>query len=79
MKNGNDADYLPPFTDLGPSETDVDAVDRVVAIGLPALLEWWGRVKRDTAPETYGATYTEFAGSVAYIAAGGGVSRGRVP
>jgi len=74
MRHGIKSDYTAPFQDVS-GETAGESVKRVVAIGIGPLLEWWGRVKHDTSPGTFGATGHELASSVAYIVAGGQVAR----
>lgn len=75
MRYGKPTDYENPFLDLVNRETTQEAIDRVVAIGLNSLCDWWERVKGDTSPATYGATSYDFTSDVAYLAAGGAVAR----
>jgi hypothetical protein len=74
MRYGNPTDYESPFIDVN-RETPSEAIDRVVAIGLEPLCDWWERVKGDTSPATYGLTRSEFTGNVAYLVTGGSVTR----
>ncbi len=75
MQHGNPTDYKSPFLDLINRETTQEAIDRVVAIGLKPLRDWWERVKGDTSPATFGVTSYDFTSDVAYIVSGGRVAR----
>lgn len=74
MQNDKSSDYLAPYRDHT-SASEQDEINRVVGIGKANLLAWWNRVKADTSPSTYGHTDHDFTSSVAYLVAGGSISR----
>ncbi len=75
MNHGKKSDYAAPFIDIERGGNLQRDIDRVVSIGHEPLLSWWERIKTDTSPSTYGQTNHEFTSGVAYLIAGGKVSR----
>ena len=75
MLHGKRTDYMHPFMDRTNQETTLEAIERVVSIGLEPLKAWYGRVRKDTHPGTFGDSGSELAGSVAYLATGGKVMK----